>query len=68
LSPLLDELLDLCADLRPIRLAELRSSDLALADELESMLRMADEADVSNFLGGDVQFDAALFNRVSDRL
>ncbi len=42
LSPLLDELLDLPVRARPARLAELRSHDPALADELAALLTGAE--------------------------
>jgi serine/threonine protein kinase/tetratricopeptide (TPR) repeat protein len=50
LSPRLDSLLDLEPADRRLRLADLREQDAALADDLESMIRAADQARAERFL------------------
>ena len=54
LNPLLEELLDMGVNRRDARLAELRTQDATLADELLSLLRSADRLAASDFLTGDV--------------
>jgi eukaryotic-like serine/threonine-protein kinase len=54
LSPLLDELLELGAGERARRLAELRSSDAELADEVQALLGAATDAQAAGFLEADL--------------
>ncbi len=50
LSPLLDELLDLEADQRQHRLAQLRALDASMADELDTLLNASSRAEQASFL------------------
>jgi len=52
LSPLLDVVLELDAPGRAAQVAALRSTDAALADELQSMLDESARAEAEGFLGG----------------
>ena len=53
LSPMLDELLDLSPEAQVARLAALRTSDPALADELDMLLQQNRLAAASGLLSGD---------------
>jgi hypothetical protein len=53
LSPLLDELLDAGPDRRTERLAQIRTADRALADELASLLAQQADLDTDHFLEGN---------------
>jgi serine/threonine-protein kinase len=57
LSPLLDQLLDLDAAARSLRLAELRALDPALADELAALLDDSLRAQACRFLDGNALDD-----------
>jgi eukaryotic-like serine/threonine-protein kinase len=52
LSPLLDELLELPAAVRPARLQALRALDAGLADELQALLQRQDALDAQGFMAG----------------
>jgi eukaryotic-like serine/threonine-protein kinase len=58
LSPLLDELLELEPSARAPRLSALRQRDAELADELDTMLKMATGADASGFLAQSAPLDS----------